>query len=147
MATFVDSEGREWQVRLTVGALGDVREEAGVDLGAALRSEQGLAELVLGDPAALVKVLWVLVESQSLDKDVDPVRFAHGFDGATLERATEALLAAVADFFPRSRVGKALRENLSAALTRMDDAVLAKLQASSSSPGNSPAPAASTPAT
>lgn len=139
MTRFKDCLGREWSLRITVGALGQVRREAGVDLGQAMRSDQALADLLFGDPATLVSVLWVLVSDQALGLEVSPDSFAHGFDGPALERATEALLAAVADFFPRSKVGQALRTSLGRTLERMDQAVIERLaQASSSSAGSSP---------
>lgn len=146
MAQFTDASGGEWVVRLTVGALADVREQAGVDLGQAIRSEGSLADLIFGDPAMLVRALWVLVESQAKAAGVDPVAFAHRFDGPTLERATEALLAAVADFFPRSKVGMMLRQNLTQAMSRLDDAIIQKLSSTSSgSAGTSPASSGSMP--
>lgn len=149
MAKWTGCDGREWSIRLTVGSLGDVREKAGVDLGAALRSEAGLADLIFGDPAALVRMLWVLIEDQARGTDVGPVEFAHGFDGPALEAATEALLTAVADFFPRSKVGRAIRENLAQTLERLDRAIIAKLNSlqggSSGSAGTSPALSESTP--
>lgn len=137
MTRFKDFLGREWSLRLTVGALGQVRRETGADLGQAMRSDQALADLLFGDPATLVSVLWVLVADQA--REVTPESFANGFDGPALERATEALLAAVADFFPRSKVGAALRASLGRTLERMDQAVIERLaQASSNSAGSSP---------
>lgn len=127
MAVFTDAAGREWEVSLTVGDLADVRTATGFDLSGALRSEEGLVDLLFGDPARLVSVLWVLCEPAAVGTDVSPREFAHRFDGPTLEAAGEALLQAVADFFPRSRVGRAVRENLRATLDRMDEAAVAAI--------------------
>lgn len=149
MPKWTGSDGREWSIRLTVGSLGDVREKSGVDLGAALRSERDLADLIFGDPSALVRMLWVLIEDQAEGTGVGPIEFAHGFDGPALEAATEALLAAVADFFPRSKVGRAIRENLTQTLERLDRAIIAKLASlqsgSSGTAGSSPGSSGSTP--
>lgn len=125
MARFAVSGGREFTVRITVGKLAEVREETGIDLGKALASEGALADLMFGDPGRLVSVLYALCDDAA---NVTPEDFAHYFDGPTLERGTEALLTAVADFFPRSKVGKAIREDLAAVLAAMDDAAIAALR-------------------
>lgn len=148
MSAFFDCKGRDWTLRLTVGVLADVRTHAGIDLGKAIRSEQSLSDLLFGDPSDLVKVLWVLVSKKAEERQVTPEEFAHGFDGPALEQATEALLQAIADFFPRSRVAAALKTGLAAALEKMDRTVLSQMgqmaQASNNSAGNSPASADST---
>jgi len=140
--SFKDCKGREWTFRLTVGSLAEVREVAGVDLGAALRSEGAVAELLFSNPETLVKVFWALLYEQARDREhqVDPETFARGFDGPALEAATEALLGAIADFFPRSRVGRAIRENLTQTLERMDQTIIEAMTSTSNRPaGNSPA--------
>lgn len=118
--TFTDLNGDEWKLRLTVGTLADLRRDAGLDLSRALRSADALAEVLFGDPENLAKALWVLCETQARERNLSPEDFAHRFDGPTIERATEALLAAVADFFPRTRVGQELRENQKKLLEAMD---------------------------
>lgn len=151
MSKFADCLGREWSLNLTVGALADVRRSTDCDLGKALKDEGALVELLFSDPVRLVEVLWVLVRSQAEGATVlcgpdqgkppaDAEGFARGFDGPTLERAAEALLDAVADFFPRSRVGRALRERMRQGLDRMDDAIIRQIQGqeSNSSAGSSP---------
>jgi hypothetical protein len=132
VARFVDCKGYEYDLRLTVGKLAVVREETGVDLGKALASEGALADLMFGDPARLASVLYAVAEPVGPQIAApDPVDFAHGLDGPALERGTEALLAAVADFFPRSKVGKAIREDLAAVLAAVDDAAIAALRSPS----------------
>ncbi len=145
MSKFVDCLAREWDLNLTVGSLADVRKQTSHDLGRSMRDEQGLMELLFSDPQALVEVLWVLCREQA-EPDITPESFARGFNGATIEKAAEALLAAVADFFPRSRVGRALRERLPALLTQMDEAAVRAIEDQGSRPsaGSSAASATST---
>ena len=129
MPSFVDAKNRSWQLSLTVGDLLKVRAATGVDLGAALKSETALGELLFGDPATLVATLFVLCESQAATQAVTPEEFGYGFDGPTLERATESLIGAVADFFPRSRIGKAIRQNLTRVLDTADAAAVTAITA------------------
>lgn len=149
MASFKDADNREWKLRLTVGLLGDVKRDAGVDLGAAIKSPQSLAEILYTDPADLVKVLWVCVESQAKEAGVSPEEFGHAFDGPTIEKAGEALLEAVADFFPRTAIAKRIKTDLPKLLEQVDREMIARLDQvtsmSSDSAGNSPASSGSTP--
>lgn len=119
MSTFTDRYGKTHTVTLTVGSLADVKRKTGVDLSRALSDSGALADLLFTDPARLVSVLYVLTGSGG-----DADEFAHAFDGPTVERASEALMGAIADFFPRSRVGKAIRENLQGMLEEMDSKLI-----------------------
>jgi hypothetical protein len=150
MATFRDADNREWKLRLTVGLLGDVKRDADVDLGAAIKTPQSMAEILYADPANLVRVLWVMVEKQAREAGVTPEEFGHAFDGEAIERAGEALLEAVADFFPRSAIARKIRSELPKLLEAADREMIAKLEAvtnstSSGSGGNSGESSGSTP--
>jgi hypothetical protein len=129
MAVFKDSEGREWELRLTVGALRAVRERTGVELGKVIASEKGIAELLFGNPETFATVLWVLIEKQVLnyrDKDgkgISEQDLAESLDGPTNERVVEAMMGAIADFSPRSSIGKAIKERLPKLLERMDQSL------------------------
>lgn len=142
MKRFKDRLGREWALDLTVGDLPAIKDALGVDLGQALRTGEGMAEFLFADPSALVRVLWVLAEQQATAKDVSPESFARGFDGPALERASDTLMGAVADFFPRSRIGRAIQENLPGMLREMEDAAISQI--SKASAGSSPGSPAST---
>ncbi len=131
---FTDVAGRAWTLTLTVGSLIDVRRETGVDLAGALKSESALSDLIFGDPATLVSLLYVLCETQAKAAGVTPEQFGHGFDGRAVEAATEALLTAVADFFPRSRIGQAIRRNLAATMERAEDAAIRAIDAAGAGP-------------
>lgn len=143
MSTFSDSLGKSWSLGLTVGLLREIRSKAGVDLGKAFTSEESLNQILFGEADSLVKVLWVVCEKQAQERGVSPEQFAYLFDGASIERATEALLSAVADFFPRSRIGRALKDKLKEILTEAEDQAIQSL--SRLSLGNLPGSAGSTP--
>ncbi|MBY0513085.1 MAG: hypothetical protein K2P78_04140 [Gemmataceae bacterium] len=80
---------------------------------------------------------------------MSPDQWADRFDGPTVERATSAFLGAVADFFPRSRVGAAIKANLPGMLAKMDAEIIRTMRLGRGSAGsggsdtNSPAGAAS----
>lgn len=119
MATFADKDGTAWSVALTVGDLEDCKE-AGADLRPVLRDETKLINLLFHEPDTLVRVMWVLCHRQAEADGVEPEQFARLFDGPTLERASVALVEAVIDFFPRSKVAATLRANLHKLLAKMD---------------------------
>ena len=121
-SAFADAKGRQWRLAITVGDLIKVRKETGVDLAGALKSDAALADLMFGDPAGLVSTLYVLCEKQAGDMKVSPEEFGYGFDGPTVESATEALMTAIADFFPRSRIGRAIRQSMKRTMDRADEA-------------------------
>lgn len=140
MSKFTTRTGEEFELLLTVADLRRVRELARVDLGAAMKDEHALMEVVFGSPESLVEVLYVLCQEQCEKRSITPENFARGFDGPTLEKSTEALLLAVADFFQRGRVARAIKENLPALLEKMEDVVIAEIQrrTSKASAGGSP---------
>jgi len=151
MASFKDGAGVEWRVSVTVGSLGKVKADADVDLGSLFKTEKAAADLLFTDPGALVRVLWVLCEDQATKAGVTPEKFAFLFDGPTLEGAAEALIGAMIDFFPRSRVAQAMKAGLARGLTAMDEKLTAAVEVemdrliSNNFAGNSPAPSASIP--
>lgn len=147
-ASFTDGDGREWKLRLTVGLVEDIQKETGVELGD--ESNADWLALLFGKRRKLVEVLWLLCEAQADKAGVTPEQFGHLFDGATLDAAGTALAAAVADFFPRSRISQALRENLQAILEAGEEKAVAEIRAtagrSSASATTSPGSSALTPA-
>jgi hypothetical protein len=140
MSQFEDRHGRAWKVTLTVADLKPLREELKFDL-ADLSNGRRLFEVMYGEPEKLVAALHLLAKPT----DVTPEDFAGGFDGPTLERGGTALLEAVADFFPRSRIAQALKATIREAMSQADEAVMTFLE-SSGGATNSPACAGSTPA-
>lgn len=104
MATFTDCKGNTRELTLTVRNVERVRRlvkdadgnpidltKVGDKLG-----EDDVLVRVTSDPILLCQVLHAL-----LDCNFD--EFADCMDGDTIENATEALIGALIDFFPRSR--------------------------------------------
>lgn len=146
MATFTDTGGTAWKLVLTVGSVADVKRDTGVNL-ALTAKDAGWVEAIFGTEGKLAEILWVLCADQAAAVGVTPERFPHRLDGLTLEAAGDALAEAIADFFPRSRIAKALRGNLSRALKTAEDKAIEALAATGSpSPTSAPASPASIPA-
>ena len=107
MASFDDNAGRSWTLRIDVSAIRRVREALDVDL---LDLAGGpLLERVAGDPVLLVDILYVLCSAQADEQSVDAEAFGAAMAGDAIDRATGALLEALADFFP-SRKAALLRQ-------------------------------------
>lgn len=147
MARFKDRTGFEWDIVLTVGSVADVKRETGINLALASK-DVAWVQAIYSDPEKFGQVLWTLLAPDA--GATTPEEFARRFDGATLNRAGNALGEAVADFFPRSRVAKALRENLARLMDEADEKVVKGLESvkltDSPSPTNSPGSAGSIPA-
>jgi len=107
MPSFDDNAGRSWTLRIDVSAIRRVREALDVDL---LDLAGGpLLERVAGDPVLLVDILYVLARGQADQQSVDAEAFGAAMVGDAIDRATGALLEALADFFP-SRKAALLRQ-------------------------------------
>jgi len=107
MASFTDSTGRSWTLRIDVSAIRRVREVLDVDL---LELAGGpLLERACSDPVLLVDILYVLARGQAEQRGASAEAFGAAMVGDAIDRATGALLEALADFFP-SRKAALLRE-------------------------------------
>ena len=112
MPRFKDNKGREWVVEVTVAAVKRVRSLTGVDLldiesGALLRS-------LLGDPIALVDVLYAVCQPAAAEIGVDDGDFGEALAGDAVASATDALIEGLVGFFPSPKD----RENWAAVLQR-----------------------------
>jgi hypothetical protein len=157
MHVFKDSNGRDWAVTINVAAVKRVRGTLDVDLPGLVGV--GLGEL-MQDPVKFVDVLYVLCRPQADTAGVSDEQFGAAFGGDTLERAAEAFVEELIDFFPAPRRGplralmaksKAIDENVTRRLTERIDALdPERPETWGRPPGNSsggtPGPSASTPA-
>jgi len=155
MKSFKDSEGREWLIHVNVSAVKRVRDLTKVDLPGLIG--EGLGKL-LEDPVEFVNVLYVLVKPQadSRNPPVTDEEFGAALGGDTLERAADAFVEELIDFFPAPR-RQPLRELMKKArqvsdlmLTRASERIAALdpeelAGPSGGSSGDTPGPSASTP--
>lgn len=123
---FRDAKDREWKIHLTVGTLGKVRRETGLEFGKAIADMDKLTDILFLDPENLVRVLYAICDPAS--KGIEPEEFAEGFDGQAIEQAVTALVASIADFFRRPQTGQVIRESLGQLTTQTDQVLAETLQ-------------------
>lgn len=106
MMTFTDLHGRAWTPRITVATVRTVRTVTGVDLFKILTEDGQLQEL-FGDIVKVVDVLWLACRGQHAG--VTDEDFASGLAGDICEKAIDALLGAILDFFPNPKIREAYK--------------------------------------
>lgn len=153
VATFKDTEGREWRVALTAGDLKPLRAECQVEVGKLLPNRMAGLGALLADLERFVDVVWLLVRGQHAG--VTAEQFGQALGGDAVEDAADAFIRALADFSPRqnrrpllamltkaAEFEKTAADRMTAVVESLDPA---GLLTSSASPGSSPASSASTP--
>lgn len=134
MATFKDNQDREWVLRLDAPTIRMVRNELD---GLNLADLEGKTyEKLVADPVLLVDTLWLLCKDQAKAAGIDDLSFASRIVGDAIERASDAMLESIADFFPTKKreilhaLAKQQREvrelGLQAALEKITDPTLRK---------------------
>jgi hypothetical protein len=96
MNTFTDTQGRTWTIELDFAKLRRIKK-SGVDLGNVELIGRTWAEVLSDDQKAL-SVIWL-----SLDTETSEDEWLAAMNGATLEAARDALLAALMSFTPPSK--------------------------------------------
>jgi len=129
MRTFTDNNGHHWDVTINVHAVKRVRALVDVDLMRVL--DGGLLERLVGDPVLLCDVIYALVKPEADAREISDEDFGRAMAGDAIDRATQALLEELVDFFPEGRrkvLAKALerfrtleRKALALAETKLDD--------------------------
>jgi hypothetical protein len=99
VSTFADAQGQEWRIEFDGFLLDRIATEAKVDL--ADLSAGGLLA-VERDVKALVRVLAVACEERIKDRGKSAAEFQKQIRKEAITRAREAVLEALADFFPES---------------------------------------------
>lgn len=133
MSRFVDGKGTEWKLVLDVGLLQEVKDETQVDLSLVTK-DTSWVNAIFADPGKLVSVLYLVCQDQVKELGLSPRDFARRFSGEVLERAGDALVGALASFFPRSRIATALRENLPKLLAKAETAMIARIEKAVNNP-------------
>lgn len=96
MQSFKDAKGRDWQIEITVNVIKKVRATLDIDL----TEVDGAVYRRLDDPVTLVDLLWLICEEEAQGRNLTDEDFGCGLVGDPIEDATNALLDAIADFFP-----------------------------------------------
>lgn len=148
MASFKTGD-REWLVSLTIGLLGDIKRETGIDLASIFTNGERLAEMLFSDTLKIVDAIWMICREQAAAAGVTEEQFLRLIDGDALDAATHAIILGVTDFFPKARGRDAIRKGLPRAMEKMEQTANALIEKNLSTflptPGNSPESSASTP--
>lgn len=101
MRTFVDAENRSWSIAIDAPTIKRVRAEAnGIDL---MNVDGPLLEKIGTDPVLLVDLIWAVCRPQAEALSVTDEQFGRALVGDALERAADALMGGIEDFFPHGR--------------------------------------------
>ena len=164
MRTFTDSQGREWQIAITVGSIKRVQDLLDVNLAeitSPLRDSGGpplLTRLEI-DIVLLCDVIYTLVKPQADEAGITDEQFGATLGGEAIRAAHDAFWEELADFFrslSHTDQAKAIDKQLQlvAAVTdkavqKIDDLQIDDVveQAFTESAGNSPASSVSIPPT
>lgn len=113
MPSFTDFAGRTWDVAFTAGAIRVARKALGIDLRLAARGYRRTIDAVLEPPVRVAQLAAVVCHRQREERLITPEEFGRMMtDVGTYTRAADALLEALADFYPTSPFGRRFRYGL-----------------------------------
>jgi hypothetical protein len=135
---FKDAKGRSWKIpKLTIGIIEDVQDATGVNIYQAVEDGGSIATLLV-QPFKLVGILWALCSEQASALKVNARDFGRGLDAEAVEKAGEALVEALVDFFPRAAAAKEMKARLRRQMQTLDARLIAHLKSSSGDSPESP---------
>ena len=100
-AVFSDQEGRSWSATINVKMAKRLKERLGLDVMTAFEGK--LFSQLAGDPIMLGDTLYVVCQEQAAERGITDEQFGELLAGDTIERATDALIEGLVDFFPGAR--------------------------------------------
>lgn len=103
MAQFVDANGQQWELVVTVTSVKRVRELLGVDLGNMFSGDPPLLTRLDMDIVLLFDVIFALVKPQADSRGVSDEEFVALLPGEASVAARDAFWKAVLDFFLQFR--------------------------------------------
>jgi len=128
MKTFKDTTDRTWNIMINVSAIKQVRSALDVDLLGIIEGSKVLEKLI-DDPVTLCDVLYVLIKPQADAQQVTDEEFGAALGGDVLEKAVEALLGELIDFFPQAKRAalRRLLEKIDQLEKKVADRVIAEI--------------------
>lgn len=114
MRVFKDASGKTWTIQITVSTVKKCRAHVNVDLPGLFDDEcKGLQEIT-NDPIRFTELLFVIVQDEAKERQVDQDAFESAMYGDALEQSMSAFLDELIDFFPEERKRNALKKILTA---------------------------------
>ena len=139
MRIFYDDLGRQWRLQITVATVKRCRRVFSTDGKPFDLMDPNLPTRLAEDPALFADLLWELVDKTE-HPGVEPEEFAQGLGGDGIEKASEAFIEALFDFFPKARreLNRAIYQNVRSEQSRIIRETIEKLGTSSSDVSSSP---------
>ena len=104
MSSFKDTQGRNWTFECNVFTLARCKRETGIDLARAIEKGATVVDDITGDVSVFFAVLVSLLKEQMEKVGADDESLGRAInDEDVVIEATQALVRAVIDFFPKSR--------------------------------------------
>lgn len=123
MIGFKDKTGRFWQLELTIGLIESIKEKALTDIDTLITAPEEFGKVLLMNPRKFAEILWVMCEEQAVVANVSPTDFGKLLNRDTIDKASNAFIESILDFYPRQSAGRVMRENLPALLMKMDSEI------------------------
>lgn len=101
MRTFKDNKGRSWNVEINISAVKRLKSMLNVNIMDAVEGE--LLEKLAIDPVLLCDVIYVVCKLDADRQNISDEQFGEAMGGDAIEKATEALLQELVDFFPEAK--------------------------------------------
>jgi hypothetical protein len=120
MTKFTDRAGGEWGIDLTNGMVEKVIEDADFDFDAILARPDDVFRVLLADRKKFGQIMWALCGGEAESRGVEPRAFGFLFDRATIDRATDALVAELVLFYQRSSAGETIIARFPEILAKWD---------------------------
>jgi hypothetical protein len=130
---FTDGKDRKWSVEINTDIIKLLRKELNLDLAG---SDQSTMDLLSDDPVLLVDALWLICQKEAKERSVTAESFGAALVGDVIDSATQAMVEAVANFFPTRKRSLLLRANAkmrtvrekaeAIAMAKLDDPALEK---------------------
>jgi hypothetical protein len=102
MRTFKDSQGRPWNISITVASLQRVKSMVGIDITKLTEGDPPIGVRLTTEPTLIGEVLYAIVATQATAQGVTADDFAESLDGDALAAAFDCLHGELTDFFQKS---------------------------------------------
>ncbi len=133
MATFKDNADRTWEIKIDGPTIYKVREDCDPKfLLDDEKDDQNTFARMQNDDALLCRVLFLLCDKQRNERGITEADFHENVTGDTIDRATEAMLAAIINFTPRRKRG--LLEAAAAKMQKLQEVGVAEATAMMNDP-------------
>lgn len=108
MKLFKDTEGREWQISLTIGSIKRVKDLLNINLLEPEVGDPPLLQRLGTDDELLINTIFALIKPKADERQVSDVQFAESMGGESMLKAQTAFYEELQDFFQsRGRLDRA----------------------------------------